>query len=592
MTRYLLKRFSIAIAILLVISSILFCTSRTDDPRMLMVDETTTAAQWDAWGEELGLHRPLVVQYVMWIGDSMRIDFGTSRERRTSARTIALEHAQASLRLLAGGLLAATVFSATAILAMIYVGERGRGLKYVGRWARIIVPAIPPFLPGILLAHIFFLNPLLFPITGNGAWSHVLPSAALGVAIAYAVVRLFRAARSELASPGNTLECLAVAPRCDGDGPGTIAKHMLLNLFRSSRVHLPVLFAAVLFTELMFELRGLSNFTSPSSLLSDLPLAASALMLLTITYVIVMLLMDVARAFADPSIRRSSSDVSATDSELVAGMGHAPTREWPLFGPRPVIALALFGTIVLLAIIVPFVVNFRGNLIGLDWLYRIFLNFRFVLLTLAFALITAALVGTAGALIANRYGGFVDRSMVWLFGLFTSFPVLLLGLAGFYYWAIYFLLMSYVGSYLSSFAPVYVQVSTYPALMLATFFSGMFFHRVRTAVRMSSGRDGVTGRDVSRGILAMLATSTGPAVMLGAIFDVAGVYGASGWGGPFGRGAYSLASIWWTLLAGLVLILTILCLNFLGAWLRERLELQPGRSATRANGGQCQRVGT
>ena len=74
----------------------------------------------------------------------------------------------------------------------------------------------------------------------------------------------------------------------------------------------------------------------------------------------------------------------------------------------------------------------------------------------------------------------------------------------------------------------------------------------------------------------MLATSTGPLVMLGAIFDVAGVYGASGWGGPFGRGDYALASIWWTLLAGLVLILTILCLNFLGAWLRERLELQPG----------------
>ena len=73
----------------------------------------------------------------------------------------------------------------------------------------------------------------------------------------------------------------------------------------------------------------------------------------------------------------------------------------------------------------------------------------------------------------------------------------------------------------------------------------------------------------------MLATSTGPAVMLGAIFDVAGVYGASGWGGPFGRAAYSLASIWWTLLAGLVLILTVLSLNFLGEWLRERYDPHP-----------------
>ena len=64
---------------------------------MLMLDETTTSEQWKAWGEEMGLHRPMVVQYVVWIGDSLRIDFGTSRERRTSARTIALNYALASL---------------------------------------------------------------------------------------------------------------------------------------------------------------------------------------------------------------------------------------------------------------------------------------------------------------------------------------------------------------------------------------------------------------------------------------------------------------------------------------------------------------
>ncbi len=573
--RYLLKRLSIAAAILVVMSSILFCTSRTtDDPRMLIVDETTTAEQWEAWGNELGLHRPLVVQYVVWLGDSVRADFGTSRERKTSARTIALEHATASLRLLAGGILAATVFSAVAIFAMAYIGQQGHGYEHVGRWARIIVPAIPPILPGILLAHTFFLNTLLFPIAGNGVWSYVLPSAAMGIAIAYAVVRFFRAARNELAGPGNTIESQSADPHSGGHGPASVAKHMLLNLLRSSRILLPILFAVVLFTELTFELRGLSNFTSLQTLAFDLPLAASALMLLTIAYVIVMLMIDVARAFADPSVRRDPYDVPTTGSGLVAGTWHTPAREWPVFGSRPVIALALFGTIVLLAIIVPFAVDFHGNLIGLDWLNRIFLDFRFVLLTLAFALILAAVVGTVAAHIANRYGGFVDRSLVWLFGLFTSFPVLLLGLAGSFYWAIYFWIMSLSGAYLAPFTPDYVQYSMYPALMLATFFSGMFFHRVRTDTRLSCEQQNSVDRRVVVGILKVAAVSAGPVVMMGAILDAAGVYGASGWGGPIGRGQYALASIWWTLLAALVLILTILSLNFLGQWVKERLDQQ------------------
>ena len=185
---------------------------------------------------------------------------------------------------------------------MVYFGGQGHGHEDAGRWARTIVPAIPPFLPGILLAHIFFLNSLLFPIAGNGAWSYVLPSAALGVVIAYAVVRFFEAARNGPAGPGDKAEGLAPDPHSGGDGPATIAKHMLLDLLRSSRVLLTVLLAAVLFTELIFEMRGLSNFTSPLTLVSDFPLAASSLMLLTIAHVIAMLLMDVARAFADPSV--------------------------------------------------------------------------------------------------------------------------------------------------------------------------------------------------------------------------------------------------------------------------------------------------
>ena len=552
MTRYVLKRFSIAVVILLVMSSLLFVPSRTDDPRHRMLDEYTTAEQWKAWGEEFGLNRPLVVQYVDWIADSTRIDFGNSIERRIPARGIALEHTSETLRLLAGGLAFSVIFSGAAILVITYFGQRELDLDHIGRSARVIIPAIPPFIPGILLAHIFYSTFLLFPIVRDGIWGYVLPSTSLGMVLTYGVVRLFNAARE------------------NDSGSRPVAWPMLLNLLRSSRFYLPVFLAAVIFTELIFDMRGLSTLILGINPLNDFPLASSALMILAMAYVTAMLLMDVARAFVDPQVRYGSSDIPVTDSALVSSMRPVPSGEWPIFGQRPMVALTILGLIILLSVCVPFIVSYRGDATGTDWLFRIFVNIRNTLATLALALIAAAVVGVAAALTANRYGGVIDRLLVWFFDLCTALPILLLGFVGLVIWAYTTVIFSFLYSYI----PLFIHYLTYPACLFAVIVSGMFFHRVRTDAKMALGQEGVFNRDVARGILMVAALNAGPIVMLGAIFDAAGGWGY-GWGGPIGRTYYALTSIWWTLLAGLVLILTVLSLNFLGEWLREHFDPPP-----------------
>ena len=573
MTRFLLKRFSIAVAILLVMSSMLFIFSRTDDPRYQMFSGYISAEQWETLGEELGLNRPLPAQYVAWIAKSMRIDYGDSLQRRTPARGVVLENSTTTLRLLMGSLAFSVIMSTATILAMNYIGERGLGRADVGRWVRAIIPAIPPFIPGILLVHIFFPNSLLFSIVRGGFWGYVLPQITLGVVIAYALVRLFDAARNETANSDCPPENMTTATSSDANGSSQVARHTLLHLLRSSRVYLPTLLSAVIFTEIIFDPRGLTDFILSGTLYMDFPVAASAFMILTMAYVAVMFLLDVARAIVDPLIRSGSSDVSATDSALVAGVQPLPAKQWPLFGRLPFAALAILSIIVFFSVSIPYIVTYSGGVTGLDQLYIMSHEFRYVFLTLIMVLIGAAIIGAAAAFTANRYGMIVDRLLVWIFDLFTSFPILLLGLAGIYSW-----LTSSVGLFLTWPDPVYlVRAPMYPAGMLAMIASGMFFHQVRADDRMSRGREGVFGRPVVKGLLAVAALSAGPVVMLIAILEVAGIYLATGWAGQSVRAQYALASsIWWTLLAGLVLILTILCLNFLGACLRERLELQPG----------------
>ena len=568
--RYLLKRFSIAVAILLVMSSLLFVLSRTDDPRHRILNEFTTAEQWEALGEELGLNRPLIVQYVVWIVDSIRIDFGDSDRRSISARSAAFEYITPTLQLLAGGLACSVIFSSAAILTMHYTSKLRPVNKYIGRVARFMFPAIPPFIPGILLAHIFFPHSLLFPTFRGGSWSYVLPSAALGIIIGFVVVKLYDSARTDAANPDCSAENLPSGADRGTASSRPIARLMLLNLLRSSRYYLPVLLAAVIFTELTFDMRGMSKIISMTTLFEDIPLALSAFMILTVAYVAAMLLMDVIRAFLDPTVRKGLSGAAVAERALATGVRPEPSRKWPLFGRRPMVAVVVFGLVILMAVFAPLIVPYSGGLTGADMLIRIFFEFRYVLSTLAFVLFAAAIIGAAMALAAVRFGGMIDRLLVWLFDLFTAFPFLLLGLAGYLVW------VTTLGDALRILAvPTYVYVSMYPAGLIALIASGMFFHRVRMDARMSSGPDGFIGSRVVRGILAVAVLSAGPVVMASAIFDVAGVYGAFGWGGPLGKTVYTLVSIWWTLLAGLVLILTILCLNFLGAWLRERLEPQP-----------------
>ena len=60
-------------------TALVFGLSRVNgDPRLVLLDEYTSKEQWDAWGVKLGLDKPLIVQYGIWVGNAARGDFGQS----------------------------------------------------------------------------------------------------------------------------------------------------------------------------------------------------------------------------------------------------------------------------------------------------------------------------------------------------------------------------------------------------------------------------------------------------------------------------------------------------------------------------------
>ena len=89
MRTFIIRRIIYGLAVVWLVSFIVFGLSRAaGDPRDLYIDEYTTTESWEAMGREMGLDKPLIVQYTLWFGNALTGDFGRSMYHRTSARAV------------------------------------------------------------------------------------------------------------------------------------------------------------------------------------------------------------------------------------------------------------------------------------------------------------------------------------------------------------------------------------------------------------------------------------------------------------------------------------------------------------------------
>ena len=80
MKTFLLRRLLFAVISVIASTMIVFMLSRVQgDPRYLFLSSGyTSQEQWDAWGEQMGLDKPLPLQYFVWAGKALKGDFGNS----------------------------------------------------------------------------------------------------------------------------------------------------------------------------------------------------------------------------------------------------------------------------------------------------------------------------------------------------------------------------------------------------------------------------------------------------------------------------------------------------------------------------------
>ena len=307
MGRYLVNRLLQAAVATLGVLTIVFLVMRlSGDPTLLLVPEGASREHIEELRRQLGFDRPILVQYLDYLGDLLRLDLGTSVVQRVPAADIVASRIPYTLTLTAGALLIAVGVGVPVGIAMAMF--RGRAVERL--LAAVVLPgqSTPPFLSGVLLLILFAVKLGWLPASGaDGPGSLILPSVALGALSMSTFARMARiAVVDELGKD------YVRAGRARGLSlGGVVARHVLRNaaipVVTIAALEIGNLLAGAVIVETVFAWPGIGQLAVQSIQSRDFLVVQVVVLFISMVYVLVNLLADLVYALIDPRIRLAAA---------------------------------------------------------------------------------------------------------------------------------------------------------------------------------------------------------------------------------------------------------------------------------------------
>ena len=304
MGRFLARRLVLTIPVLLGVATLVFSLIHLipGDPAQAMLGEAAPQSDVEELRRRLGLDRPLVEQYGVFLKGLVKGDLGTSLRTGMPVTEQIVERMPATFELAAAAMLVAIGFSLP--LGILAAVRRGTVVDHAAMTASLAGVSVPNFWLGPLLAIVFAVELGWLPVSGRGTWAHlVLPSISLGAALAAILARMTRATMLE-----ELREQYVQAARARGVSRlRTVLRHAFRNSLIPVVTLLGLQFGAVLtgavITETIFAWPGIGRLLIQSIGFRDYPLVQGCILLIALTYVGVNLLTDVVYGVLDPRIR-------------------------------------------------------------------------------------------------------------------------------------------------------------------------------------------------------------------------------------------------------------------------------------------------
>ena len=303
MQRYILSRVLQGIIALLALSLIIFMSVHlSGDPALLLLPPEATTADYEQLRENLGLDRPILIQYGTFLLNAVQGDFGHSITTRRPARDVLFERIPATLQLAAAGMFLAVLMGVP--LGILSAVKRDSILDKACKLFAIAGIGAPQFWVAIMLILLFGAILQWLPTSGRGGPSpFVLPSFVLAWSIMAGMMRLARSSMLEVLDS----EFVKFARVKGLTEKLVIWKHALRNalipLITFGGISLAGLLNGAIVVEVVFAWPGVGRLMLEGVAQRNFPIVEATVLTSGFFYILTSLFVDILYVYVDPRIR-------------------------------------------------------------------------------------------------------------------------------------------------------------------------------------------------------------------------------------------------------------------------------------------------
>lgn len=302
--RYIVERVVQALLALVLLSFVVFITAHaTGDPaRYLLPAERSTAADLEHMRLRLGLDKPLIVQYGLFLVNAAQGDLGTSFTQHRPVSELLMQRLPATIELAVTALVVSVLIGVP--LGVLAALRRNSITDRLVRFSTILSMAAPHFWVGIMLITLFAAHLHWLPAYGRGGPANlILPVLTLALHLVAGMVRLTRASMLEVLDSD-----FVRFARMKGLSHWRVTwKHALKNalipVITFTGIMLGALLNGTIVVEQVFAWPGLGRLTLEAVLERDFPLLQGAVLLGGFSFIVSAFMVDILYAYVDPRIR-------------------------------------------------------------------------------------------------------------------------------------------------------------------------------------------------------------------------------------------------------------------------------------------------
>lgn len=303
MTKYLGKRLlQSLIAIFGITLIVFFVLNIAGDPVALMLPPTASFQEIEAMREKMGYNDPVIIQYLRFLTNAAKGDFGMSYNYNEPALSVVMERVPATVTLAAAAMAIALVIGIPA--GIISAVRRNSRLDTVIRSLALLGQCIPAFWLGIMMMLLFAVKLKWLPTSGFQSWSALfMPAFTLGVFTAATITRMLRSNMIEIMSK----EYIDVAKAKGLRSYVVVMKHGFKNALSSVLTVLGLQIAGLLggsvITETVFAWPGIGRLLVQSINNNDFMVVEVIVILMATAFVCINFVVDVLYCIINPRIR-------------------------------------------------------------------------------------------------------------------------------------------------------------------------------------------------------------------------------------------------------------------------------------------------